>query len=483
MTDQQFKDFCQLNLYHSGLKLDPRDKETVDAFADNLNTVFAAKQTLEPYEKEMEKRQLSYRCMSLGFWALVCCGVLVIPFLEYLVNGSTSFNSGLMVFFYVLTLILLIVRSFFGFCFMRILPHMVLTVICALLTLLRIRIFGSEINWYFLFVFGGALLTIIVRLWDRKKVRADTAWYNEHWKKFNGAEAALRKMEGQFSGMSNHATQQMQALCPSAKLKPRKLWCDPHKTSKLTDGATDFRTKKKDYAGPAHEYNHSGDDYQVDRDIIRRAFIENQWFGYEDMDLSKLEHQIKYDGLVPFFGMNPPDLHQEGLKFKAYVHHWEEMRFDIVKTTATSTSRHYTGARSDFEDRMKATESYYLGTTADIAKSRHDANGGSHATSAALQDYLDKKQAKLDSLSDYNVTTTETHSVDQEQYRQKFHLVGAVIAYAADDTPVGLYCKDNRHSIELAAGFAHKLWGALIAPTANPSTKGQIDYLHEKFLY
>lgn len=471
MNLESLKTYVWLNLQRVGLILSDADRAAAGNAADQFSVIKQADQIAGPFLREVKNSKLERFCysnMGLTYWSLVCISLLALLVSDYRETGEILIRFDYTWLLFILPAILLGIRLFM-FSLINI-AHLALLVVCAVLNILKIRIFGSEANWIWVFIVVGTLITLGGRIWEgTHRMLENKRWYQGNVRLMKSAESAIPKLSEIYRTIGSDADAQMRQYFSGIAIPSRTPWfsffrkpdkCNEIALPELSDGLTDFCSPNADRDEPFRNGAEVG---------VRRTRIHNEHMGWETIPPHMLTHKIQSGQLHPFFGMDVP-VHLPELQYSMYVHSWSESITEEGNIHRTDYNKVYTGNRRKANEEYDRLESKYLGTSAEIFAAKYD--------SQLADSYLMKKKEKLNSLSDYTLESSEYSIPFRREFEESHAECGAVMVYAPDGTVVGLYCSDNKGSIAFAEQIAASQWGIKLTPWANPSSNGQAAYLY-----
>lgn len=471
MDFRDLKEYTKLNLRRSGLVLSEADRKKVKPLSDAFRTIVEADHGLDAFHNEVKQNRMErfcYASMSLSYWALVV-GMSILGMLldEYLKEGTLVVGLDFAWALYILPAIFLVGR-FFLFSYINI-AHGVLLVACAALSIFQIRIFGSEMNWIWVFLVVGTILTLAGRLWEGShRMKENNDWWNGNVKMLNDAEKAIAQAVPVYTSLGAEAEAELQKRFPDIRRPGRTPWFQyQRKVGSLLDvpsALTDFRTAKPDRKEDLREVGEHG---------TRHITVYGEEMGYEPIEPAAAQNMIRRGKMNPFFGMAVP-AYVDGLKYTIFVHRWKERIHDVGEFEYTENSRVYTGDKRRAQQAYDELESKHLGTTAEIFAAKTKSGNAW----AETQDYMLKKEQDLNRRSDYAIRS-RTISGDINRWDEKSYEESALICVKTPDGAlVGLYCADNKDAILLARSVAADHWGIDLTGWATPSGEIQRRFLN-----
>lgn len=482
MDHQTLKEYARLNLQRSGLTLSEQDAARAADHADAMQKVITANLSYDAFHYEVKENRFErfwFGSMSLTCWALVCLATLLFPLIVYFQNGTPTIvfthSWGL----YILPALVLVVRFFLN-SFINI-AHGVLLLACAALTILKIRIFGSEINWMWVFLVVGTLLTLGGRLWEAThSMKGNKQWYRERSAVLTDANAAMPEALSAYAAVGAGAEAELRRLAPHAKRPERTPWFLPPKGRRGKDkqlqlpeaqnALSDFYTLKKDRVEPfsTHKYFLHG---EVEKSGDRHIRVYDQELGTCTVPPDDAAKYIQEKGLLPFYGMAVPEL-AEGLTCTVLRHRWSEHIHEVGVAIYKTHIEVTTNARSKKRSEIESEEIRVLGKLAGAYTPTTTAD------TMRYYDYMDKKEKILNSLSDTELETTVEHSSIDEEYEKHYEEIGALYVTTPDGQVVGLYCTDTDQSIACARSFAAQFWNAGLSAWVVPGSEAQRGFLY-----
>jgi hypothetical protein len=377
---------------------------------------------------------------------------------------------------YILPAIFLTVRLFL-FSFVNI-GHLVLLVLCVVLTILKIRIFGSEVNWMWVFIALGTVLTLGGRVWEWvHRMRANSQWYQRNMKTLTDAEQAIPKAAAAYRTMGQKADAQMKQCFPGFKAAVRAPWFEfsrkPDRRGNISfphapQANTNFSTQKTNRQERISTPTESG---------TREITVSNQRMGWESISRDTALSYIRSGKMVPFYGMEVPE-HLPELRYSIYTHSWSERISEQGKQSHTSYTKRYTGARTKAAREYDDLESKHLGTSADVFAAKTQ----STAAWAETQSYLAQKNRDLNNMSDYDLDEHRYTTPFQRESEKQYLELGAMTVTTPDGELVGLYCGSTSEAITFAGKIAQSKWHAALSPWATPVGEAQTAVLYQEYL-
>lgn len=481
MDDQVLKEFTRLNLQYTGLRLAEEDSAEAKKHVGIIQKVINANINYDAFHYEVKENRFErfwFSSMSLTCWAVACFALLLFPLISYYRNGTITTVHEYAWLFYILPAIVLAIRFFVG-SFINI-AHGILLLICAGLTAFNIRIFGNEINWIWIFIFVGTLLTIGGRLWEASHdIKKNKQWYREQAKVLSDANTAMPKAISSYTFIGSRAKAEMSRLAPNADIIIRTPWFMPpvgkrgkEKQLQLLapqNAQSDFVIPKQDRNEPFYEYDTV---YEHRKEGTHTITVYDQELGNCVIPSERAITYIQEGTLIPFFGMGVPE-HTKDLIYTLWHHRWSEhIHTEGIETTVTKI-KEWTGAKKKAENQFDDYERKVYGTSAWAATMVTTAG------EVRRQEYLDKKKKVLDSLSDEQVTERiiETFQIDKVS-EMHYEELGALTVSTPDGTVVGLYCTSTDQSISCARNLAFQYWGAELSAWVIPNGEAQRSYLY-----
>lgn len=485
MNFQSLKEYTRLNLQRSGLKLSEEDRAKAASMKEKIRKISEADHVYAAFDyevRDMRIERFCYSSMSLSYWALiVCMSMLGLLLDEYLETGVLTITTDFTWAFYILPAVFLVGRLFL-FSFVNI-AHLVLLVLCALMSFLKIRIFGTEMNWMWVFIAVGTVITLVGRLWEGShRMKENRQWYQENVRILKDGEKAIEEAAPVFTSIGAKAESEMRRIFPGVTHTEREPWFVFKRKLSFTqrgkgadlcelilpvlpNSPTDFRTLKESCVQTK----------QNDRRTVQtRIEISGQRMGYETIDKDQaLSVYIQSGKVRPFFGMAVPE-HVDGLQYEVYVHHWNAAYSTVTQNHFVDRKYVKSQTKQQSEWDLETAEWHHLGTSAE--------NSMLHADSAAemyqTQQYLDKKKRFLDSIPDHDVIEKYNDDRSEKSNYASFHEVAALSVTTPDGALVGLYCGESREAISFTQRIAESHWGAKLNPAAAPSSQVQKAYLY-----
>lgn len=482
MNQQQLKEYTRLNLQHNGLKIADADKGTAEQFERSFSSVRTADRNWAYLPTALYKKRADggfyYSNMSLTYWALLVCLPLLAMFLgEHFKEGTTlMIGEWFFCLAYILPAIFLVVRLFL-FSFVNI-GHLILLVLCAVLSAVKIRIFGSEMNWIWVFVAVGTVLTLAGRIWEYfHKVRGNVQWYQKMVKTIKAGDSAMEQADALYRSIGITAKKELAQKFPGHALSQRLPWFTFSR--KLKDDLPDI--PKPTLAGTdfVHQKKSSDTTEETEARTVRTIItISNQSLGYQTIDKTVAATKFINPGKVqPFFGMAAAEL-SDDLEYRVYAHRWSQSEEVQIQNHYVQTTHIKNKEKERVRWEMASKEWDYLGTTADNAQ----IHSGSWGEYALYQDYLNKKQAMLDRIPD-TIGIQHLNTDYHQSVRHSEHFEVALLAVTtADGSLVGLYSGQSAQAIAFCAHAAKQHWGIQLSPTACPSSMEQTAYLYQSFI-
>lgn len=476
MDFRDLKEYTKLNLRRTGLVLSEADRKKVAPYKGVFRSIVEADCRLNAFHQEVKENRIErfcYSSMSLSYWALVVgMSLLCMLLSEYLENGELIVTLDFAWAFYILPAIFLVGRLFL-FSFVNI-AHCVLLVICAALSAFRIRIFGSEMNWMWVFLVAGTLLTLAGRLWESShRMKENRDWWESNKKMLQTAEKAVSQAAPVYTSLGADAEAEMQKRFPGIRRAGRSPWFQYQRKQHGRDGyrmpdvpvaATDFRTKKVDKKEVLSNRTEYG---------TRYITVFNQHLGFESMEPGAAQSMIRSGKMNPFFGMGVPE-YTDGLKYTLYSHRWTERIHEVGEYESVRYSEVYTGNKRKAQQAYDELESKHLGTSAEIFAAKTQ----STAAWVETQEYLSKKKRDLDSRSDYALRERTVSGNFDREYEKSYDESAVICVKTPDGELVGLYCADNKDAILFARSVAIDHWGIDLTGWATPSGEMQKRFLN-----
>lgn len=485
MELQNIKEYTRLNLQRSGLKLSDGDRKAEQTLREKLKAIQTADSRMSTFDEQLKKLKedggLWFSNMSLTWWAVVCMSLLAFPLSEYIETGEPMvIGDGLMCLGYLIPAGFLVGRLFL-FSFINI-AHLVLLVICAVMTLLEIRIFGSDLNWMWVFIVVGTVLTLIGRIWEHfTKVGKNVRWYRQSQKEIAEGEKAIEEASRIYSTMGSEAAAALKKKFPGLKAGKRDPWflfqrkIYPGKSGKAHLGIpevpyapTDFRTQKKSCQQTVQKPRFT---------MTTTVQISSQSLGYEALDKQEaLRYYINNGRVKPYFGMEVPE-HIDGLEYRAYVHRWNASVHEVIQNHYTQTTYVKSRAKEQMKNELEDVEWRHLGTSLTNAQLHTDSAGMYYQ----YQELLDKKKSILDSMPDSDAIQSYNGDREEKTTSDNGNEVAVLEVRTPDGELVGLYSGETHEALCFTEKVAKASWGVELTASAMPSSKAQQAYLYGRF--
>lgn len=476
MSNEKAMEYCRLNLQRCALKPNSEDKANINLLKDHFQTMKSADAAVVEMKEFSGSRFFHFSNMGLLYWAVVCVSLLALPLSDYLESGAVYVAPGLFWPAYILPAILLGIRLFFGMSTVNI-AHIALAAVCAVLTFLKIRIFGSEYNWAWVFIVVGTVITIIGRVWEYKtELEPNLDKHNQLRTRIMNGEKSVNEASSVFASIGASAEQQLRGQFPGANLPAKDPWFafdrtstgNTPKTYKISEVNTDFETKK-------HNYHKIIPDTQST--TYRFAVVTDQKLDFEMIDRETAKRYISEKKVVPFFGLTERT-GDEDLHYLIYVHRWSESQHDLVHVNYDKTDYTYTGEKSKAARDMSDNEWSALGMDAESFMLRTD----SAAAREYAREYISRRDSKLNSMSDYRSRTRHVEYTSEYDRDVTYEHIATLSVLTSDGEPVALYCADNRQAIAFAEKMAKDYWNAGITPGCAAQSPAQAAYLYQRYL-
>lgn len=485
MDIQSLKEYTLLNLQRSGLKLTEEDRKKNESLKGHISKIARADHALAPFDFEVRDARIERFCysnMSLAYWCLVVCMSLLGLFLdEYLKTGAIPVPVDFLWAVYILPAVFLVGRLFV-FSFVNF-AHLALLALCVVMTILKIRIFGSEMNWMWVFIVVGTILTLLGRLWEGShRMKENKKWYQDNVQTLKDGEKAIEEAVPVFNSIGAQAEAELKRNFPGTKREARSPWfafkrkleykkngrgtdkCEVI-VPKIPEGKTDFINFKE------NTYEKKENEAVT---VWTETTISGQRMGYEEIDRTDMMELLKSGKVKPFFGMAVPE-HCPDLIYRRYYHRWDSHTREITQEHYESVRYEKSKARREAEIDLTFMELDHLGNTAEWT------DPDSMAAYQRKKEYLEKKKEYLDSFADDEIHTWHGERTDHDHFVSSYEIADVEV-YTPDRKLVGLYCGETANAIEFACKVARKHWGAEVSAGSAASSEAQKGYLYRNYL-
>ena len=232
MDIKAIKNFAKMNRQMYSIENSGEEKSRLAEFADCIRKTVTVRHGVNEFNNKMEKEGkelLRYESMSLFYWALVCIALILPLYAELLKSGTYVVNEKWGIIAYcIIPAALLLARIIFGVIHGRFVgvAQLVLLIICAVLgAIVQLTIFGSNTNWFLVFIALGTVITVIGRISEYfRRIKGNMKWYRDNVKLEDEANALAEKAGQLYSGLANGCARNMKASFPSAAAPDREPW-------------------------------------------------------------------------------------------------------------------------------------------------------------------------------------------------------------------------------------------------------------------
>lgn len=487
MDSKTIKEYVRLNRRW----LNPGKSDCAGQQLQKFNENFAKMHNMDKPAEEAEQKLRNhwmelffhFAC-GLTYWVIICLAMLAYPLLCYFSDGEIITLTGTVSWaMFLLPGFLLGLRIWFisiesvRTAMLTGLPHIAWFVICFVCGGIRhMKIFGSNMNWLWLYCVVGTVITLAVRLAEHVfRILPNENWYKNHCSKLRQWNRILTEAAEQYSGFGKDAAQQLQKKFPQYKLQPREPWfAFTRKYEKdgamiiprLPKGNTDFRTEIRDSKKEVET-----EDY----DSYETTNVTDQFLGFEHISRQEAKDLVGRGTVYPFFSMGLPEFPEDAV-YDRLVHRW---RLEIRKTVLnhrTTVGYQESLSHKTFDASAKADEMRYFGggrTAEDVARGM-----GTGDEMVEAQRYLKMKEEarsripmqKVTHVNDSAWNNTRTESYDELAF---------IRVCAPDGEVLGIYCGENRGAIEAAKQYAERTAGFVLTPRTVPSSPCQKAYMYQ----
>ncbi|MBQ7050815.1 MAG: hypothetical protein IJN87_09315 [Firmicutes bacterium] len=422
----------------------------------------------------MDKDALCFRQMSLLWWALSCVPLILLFWLHYSEVGNELLSDRMrMLEIYFPSAGIIAVGAFLGY---FIWTHVILLVAAVVLTsAYPIYIFGSSINWMWVYIAVGTLVTICGRIIDYNiHIKKTDRWYKEAKRLQKSQSKLIDELAPLYLNIGKDDRMALIQKFPKHR-DITKCWMSCAYGMSLK--------KKWEYIARPYQFcestalrpEHSEGHYNKEnRSVYFISEVTNQELGWLSMSAAEAEKLVSEQNLFPLFGMGIPEF-QNGLIYEAFHHKWTESLISQITTSTTITHVIENEEKRKKKYELESKEYDYLGMSADWYGIRPE---NSAASLMKLDEYQSKKKALLDEMPD-NYTYTRDHERTYREIEVFNHDIYVCLKVTSKDGAlVGMY--SSEHGVKCAFEKAREHVDIAINPLTIPSSPAQRGIIDEK---
>lgn len=426
--------------------------------------------------------------IGFSFWAIVCLSLLVYPLIKYYEEGLIiTMDHSLHWAMFIAPALLLVAA--WGLKTVAHIPmafwscgfHIALLVLCLYCGAVRhMKIFGSDMNWIWVFCVAGTVLTLAIRLIEQIiKIAPQKAAFAKECSEINACNQLIEEASALYGGFGSEAEQQLRGAFPQAKLLPREPWFAfqrkfdkkgiPEEEPVLPRVKTDFSGEFK-----GGGYSHTDTDYESHVEVR----VLDQLLGLERIPRQMAVSMIGKGQVYPLFGMDLPE-YPENAVYERYVHRWDLQTRKWGWSRTTWVSEEETQSHKTFDSSTRADEMYYFGgarTAEEVA-----AGMGTPDEMVVAQRYLKEKAAARASIPTRKQTHVERRSWDKKE-NDRGEETAFIRICTSDGTLLALYSGESKEAIDFSLSYAQRSMGFKLTTRSAPTSPAQKAYMFHTFL-
>lgn len=437
------------------------------------------------------KNMFAYWEISLAFYVLAC-----LPFLIFLLpmNGGqqiiyqtpeykiTIGSFGWLL--YIFTIVVLMInggwrsRTNRNTLYVGLILRYAVLIICGYFGGFRcITLFGSEFAWFFIALICGFIVTLAVRITDRRRVDRASKDYDNTVERMNTTAELIKKSRKEFAELGDLRKLELADLFPDTKPAPRIPWYD---FKRRYDGKNILRfpvcrSVETNFTSPFTESSVTTNQSDSERDIDRTTdvVIYSQEFGYADITAKEAQSLWSSGRIYPFFYLGVPEF-IDGLEYKLFRHKWHYVKTMSSKGVLHKTREVDSQAQKDF-DNTKEMNEYALYKK--YGKSIEELRKEMPETVNYYETEMAKKRARIGSATEhYDERINRSYS--QESQGDE---IGVLTIRTSSGELLGLYCGDSVQSIRFAEKIAKRETDFAYNPLMTCDGDTQKAYLYNMF--
>lgn len=493
MTVNELKRYIEIDRHRlAPVESDCSDSKKYKKVRKDIKTITETDKKARVFSQWWSKNMFAYHEISLIFYILAC-----LPFLIFLlpVNGGEKIiyqtpEYGITIgrwgwLLYVFTCVLLGINSGWrsrterDTTYIGVALRYAVLIVCGYFGVFKcITLFGSEYTWFFVALLGGFAVTFVTRLFESRRVAADSREYDETVAEMNSTAELIKKCSADFKELGDLRKNELAQLFPDIEPAPRHPWFDFKRwyNSKNILQFPVCRSVETNFTSPFTESsittNHS--DSQRDIDRTTDVVIYSQEFGYKDISASDAKNLLDAGRIYPFFNLGIP-VFVDGLEYKLFRHKWH-----YVKTVSSKGVLHKTREVDSQEQKNfdvdKAGFEYALYKK--YGKSIEELKREMPETVAEYESAMARKRDKIGTTTEYyDERINKSYSSES-----KGDEIGVLEIRTSSGELLGLYCGDSLQSIRFAEKTATRETEFSYDPLMNCSGNAQRAFLYNMFV-
>ena len=384
---------------------------------------------------------------------------------------------------YFLTLAILIARIFLqGFVshfrvasvghFLRI----ALLAICGYLHIFKqATFFGTTGIWAFVYIIFGSLITLFIRSFDIKRVKAHQAEFAEFSKNVDKLDALSAGSVHMYNKLADKADAVLEGFIKKNGLNitptKRSVWFsfarEPDGLLRGNKATVDFKApfeEKREQKNDKRDFRDSTDEYgrgfykelyrglgirgelqregtlEYDKLVTVQTYINSQEFGWATVSGQEARKLLDEGKLYPYYGMEIPEFLPE-LRYLLFRHYYDITVETVTDTTEVKSVPVHSKAQDEFLRKTSINETLHH---YDEARKSDD-----FYIKQKVEKYEEEKAAVYKSLCDYEEQTFNHH--DKKKENKKAKEIGGLLVFAPDGELVGVYAGDTEQSLDFVS--------------------------------
>lgn len=341
-----------------------------------------------------------------------------------------------------------------------------------------ITLFGSEYTWFFVALIGGFAVTFVIRLFEGRRVAADSKEYDETVAQMNSTAILIKKCSTEFAELGDLREKELAEQFPNIAPAPRKPWFD-FKRWYNSENILQFpvcRNVETNFTSPFTESsvttNHSDSERDIDRttDVV----IYSQEFGYKNITADEAERLLSAGRIHPFFNLGVPEFVGD-LEYKLFRHKWHYVKTMSSKGVLHKTREVESQAQKNFDNTMAMNEyalyKKYGKSIEELRKEMPETVAIYEAEKAKYRDRIGTTTEHFDE----RVNKSYSHESKGDE-------IGALEIRTSSGELLGLYCGSSLQSIQFAERIATRETDFSYELMMTCSGDAQRTFLYNKFV-
>ncbi len=354
-----------------------------------------------------------------------------------------------------------------------------LLAVCFYFQVIRsVSLFGTEYTWILIYVFAGAVVTLLSRIYEGKEAKQGSRYFKDGIENIEKLNRTIRETERLYSALGESSENELRDFIRenalTVSLSPRTPWFG---FSRSIDEKGNILSPEENHAKTDFKKPFSESPELITSSVSVKYDIRSQEFGWSNISASDVKALLSRGKISPFFNLELPEFLPE-LKYKIFKHSFDVTKHTFLDYDIEKNIKADSRAQKEFDSDTALREDIVLGV-GKLDKMRYSNN---YTTRAAVEHY-DKKKARVreELGSDYKTYHEFKSSENTEVLRGDE--IGAVLIYTPDDELIGAYCSDTRESVEFTSKAVRDLID--FCPydlLSSPMSKSQIAYAFREYL-